>query len=250
MNFLLEILKFIDESYSTWTSFPAWDWVWMRLVVASLLGGIIGAERQLHGRSVGLRTQLLVALGCSLIMTLSREFANAYTGIPSMTIIRIDPARMAYGVTTGIGFIGAGAIIRDRGGVRGITTAASLWCTGAVGLVCGFGMFELAVVATIIALFALFVLDKFHFFIQPKAVRTLQVSIRAAEGQTSGDTTAGVTELLGAMKVRSRNIRIYHDLEHGRMELTFQVRTPQACQLSELAGAVSERYQVLKITVS
>ena len=131
----------------------------LRLIVAAMLGGLIGLEREQHGRSAGLRTHLLVALGAATAMVVSLHFGVVYGLKGATTSIRVDPARVAYGVMGGIGFLGAGTIIQSGLGVRGLTTAACLWCTAAIGLAAGFGMFVVAFLATVIVLFALVVLD-------------------------------------------------------------------------------------------
>ena len=131
----------------------------LRLVIAAVLGGLIGLEREQHGRSAGLRTHLLVALGAATAMVVSLHFSVIYGLKGAATSIRVDPARVAYGVMGGIGFLGAGTIIQSGLGVRGLTTAACLWCTAAIGLAAGFGMFAVSFLATIIVLFALVVLD-------------------------------------------------------------------------------------------
>ncbi|RLF44709.1 MAG: MgtC/SapB family protein [Thermoplasmata archaeon] len=131
----------------------------LRLIVAAVLGGLIGLEREQHGRSAGLRTHLLVALGAATAMVVSLHFSVIYGLKGAATSIRVDPARVAYGVMGGIGFLGAGTIIQSGLGVRGLTTAACLWCTAAIGLAAGFGMFAVSFLSTIIVLFALVVLD-------------------------------------------------------------------------------------------
>jgi len=131
----------------------------LRLIVAAVLGGLIGLEREQHGRSAGLRTHLLVALGAATAMVVSLHFSVIYGLKDATTSIKVDPARVAYGVMGGIGFLGAGTIIQSGLGVRGLTTAACLWCTAAIGLAAGFGMFVVAFLATVIVLFALVVLD-------------------------------------------------------------------------------------------
>jgi putative Mg2+ transporter-C (MgtC) family protein len=129
----------------------------IRLAVAGMLGGLIGIERERRGRSAGFRTQMLVAVGAALATLVGIEFANSYAAGPG---VRVDPSRVAYGVMGGIGFLGAGAIISHGPNVRGLTTAASLWCTAAIGLAMGLGRFELALCGTAIVLFALWVLRR------------------------------------------------------------------------------------------
>ncbi len=125
----------------------------MRLVLTVVLSGMIGLERQLHKRTAGLRTHILVSLGSCLIMLTSLYVFDIYK-----EITKLDPARIAAGVITGIGFLGAGTIIREKEGVRGLTTAASLWVVAGIGLAVGCGFKKAAIYTTVIAVIVLFFL--------------------------------------------------------------------------------------------
>jgi len=149
----------------------------VRLLVAAGLGAAVGLEREQHGRSAGLRTHLLVALGAAMAMVVSLHFGDVYGEAGQDSAIRVDPARVAYGVMAGIGFLGAGAIIRYGTGIRGLTTAASLWCTAAIGLGTGFGMYLVAVAATALVLFALTVLDFVDRLIPTKVTKRITLSV-------------------------------------------------------------------------
>lgn len=127
--------------------------VFTRLGVSVLLGALIGIERQLHRRNAGLRTHTLVSLGSCLIMLTSIYVFDIYKEVAN-----IDPARIAAGVITGIGFLGAGTILRDSEGVRGLTTAASLWVVAAIGLAAGVGFYSAAIGTTVLALVVLLIL--------------------------------------------------------------------------------------------
>jgi putative Mg2+ transporter-C (MgtC) family protein len=126
-----------------------------RLVLAGFLGGLIGIERERHGRPAGFRTHILLATGTALLMMLSQYIFDLYGGENSNSVLRVDPGRIAAMSITGIGFLGAGAIIKSKGHVRGLTTAACLWMVAAVGLAVGCGFYLPAVVAAAIALFSL-----------------------------------------------------------------------------------------------
>lgn len=128
-----------------------------RLVLSLVLSGLIGLERQVHRRSAGLRTHILVSLGSCLIMLTSMYVFDIYKNQAN-----VDPGRIAAGVITGIGFLGAGTIIREREGVRGLTTAASLWVVAGMGLAVGCGFYRAAIYATILALIALAFLRHFE----------------------------------------------------------------------------------------
>jgi len=108
-----------------------------RLLLAVLLGGIIGFERQLHGRPAGLRTHILVCLGATLAMVLTSSFGE-----------NVDPGRAVAGIVTGVGFLGAGVIVKSKELVRGLTTAACIWFVAALGVVIGHGLYVVAFVGT------------------------------------------------------------------------------------------------------
>lgn len=122
----------------------------VRLCWATLFGSLIGLEREIHGKVAGFRTHAMVSLGAALVMIVSIDIYTAYRGIA-----QVDPSRIAAQVVSGIGFLGAGAIIRFRTGVTGLTTAASLWLVSGIGLACGAGFFKPALVTTILGLLVL-----------------------------------------------------------------------------------------------
>jgi putative Mg2+ transporter-C (MgtC) family protein len=119
-----------------------------RLVTAALLGAALGFEREIRQKDAGLRTNILIAVGAALFTLMSIEISG-----PSG-----DPGRIAAQIVTGIGFLGAGAIIRTDGGIQGLTTAATVWVNAAVGVAAGGGQYHLAFIATGITLAALLVL--------------------------------------------------------------------------------------------
>lgn len=125
----------------------------LRLLLAVLLSGLVGLEREAKGRAAGFRTHILVCVGSSLIML---------TGIYLFTLYRgagLDPTRLAAQVVSGIGFLGAGTIIQFRDSIRGLTTAASVWAAAGIGIAIGAGFYVGALATTIIVLLALFVLS-------------------------------------------------------------------------------------------
>jgi putative Mg2+ transporter-C (MgtC) family protein len=128
------------------SSAPSWPHILLRLSVAAALGGAIGLERELRERQAGLRTHLVVCVGSALFTLVS---AYAFTSP------RVDPTRIAAQIVSGIGFLGAGAIIRQGLSVRGLTTAATLWLVAAIGMASGAGYYDAAIIATLGALFTL-----------------------------------------------------------------------------------------------
>ena len=116
------------------------------IILAVVFGAAIGLEREVGGKAAGLRTNVLICLGAAVFTILSKQMGNGTDG--SLT-------RIAAGVVTGVGFLGAGAIIQDRGGVHGLTTAATIWLVASIGMACGAGFYGLAVLSTLIAIVVL-----------------------------------------------------------------------------------------------
>jgi putative Mg2+ transporter-C (MgtC) family protein len=116
------------------------------LILAAFLGAAIGLERELSGKSAGLRTNLLICLGAAIFTIISRKMVAGTDG---------SVARIAAQIVTGVGFLGAGAVIQDRRGVHGLTTAATIWLVASIGMACGAGFYALAVVSTLIVIVVL-----------------------------------------------------------------------------------------------
>ena len=138
-----------------------WEFI-LRIFVAALLGGAIGLEREYRAKEAGLRTHFLVALGSAVFMIVS---AYGFDGVMNTPEHRWDVSRVAAQVVSGIGFIGAGTIIfhKSENVVRGLTTAAGLWVTAAIGLACGGGMYVLSIASTVLVLVGL---EAFNFVLR------------------------------------------------------------------------------------
>src|SRR3954451_8846491 len=122
-----------------------------RIGTGLLVGGLIGLERSLHGRPAGFRTHALVCVASALLMLVTVYQSEWMTAVP-LDAIRTDPTRMAQGIMTGIGFLGAGVIIKEGLSVRGLTTAASIWITSAIGILAGIGFYFPLVVSVVLTL--------------------------------------------------------------------------------------------------
>lgn len=182
----------------------------LQLVVAAALSGVIGLERQFHGRPAGLRTHILVCLGATMAML-------AVSRVP-----QVDPGRIAAGVLTGIGFIGAGAILRLKDTHRGLTTAACVWFVAALGVAVGLRSYTVAVGATILALAVLVGLRFIERLIRPHTYRELVLVAERREGIV--EQALGRIQALG---VNLRNYDVTDDLEHGTIRLAASVKFRQ-----------------------
>ena len=133
---------------------PAFYKITIHLITAVLAGGVIGIERSFHGRPAGFRTHALVCLSSSLLMTVT-VFQGSWLTVSNDTLYSTDPTRMAQGIMTGIGFLGAGVIFKEGLNVRGLTTAASIWITAGIGILLGIGFYFPAILATALTLIIL-----------------------------------------------------------------------------------------------
>ena len=157
-----------------------WNYV-LTIFIAAMLGGAIGLEREYRSKEAGFRTHFLVGMGSALFMVLSMHGFDDFVGQPGV-IIQRDPARMAAQVVSGIGFIGAGTIIFQKNVVKGLTTAAGLWVTSAIGMTAGVGMYGLAAAATVMVLICLEGMNFLHHHV----FKHRQREYDADENQTIG----------------------------------------------------------------
>jgi putative Mg2+ transporter-C (MgtC) family protein len=196
-----------------------------RLLASALFGAAIGFEREINGHPAGMRTHLLVSLGSALFTVLS-----IYGFGPATPATPVDPSRIAAQIVSGIGFLGAGAIIKDGLSVRGLTTAASLWATAAVGLAAGAGQHILASVGTLIIIFSLWPLSRIAERIRGVEKRLLTIRLTLTELDPLVDVLGAITsrqvEIIGIDTERMASGRI-------KVDLDLRVRTT-----SDLPGAI------------
>jgi putative Mg2+ transporter-C (MgtC) family protein len=184
----------------------------LHLTLALAAGGLIGLERTYHGRPAGFRTHTLVCTASSLLMQLTLYQWELLANMPIETL-RIDPTRMAQGIMTGIGFLGAGVIIKDGLTVRGLTTAASIWITASIGILVGVGLYFPAAVATVLTFGTLSVFRWLEQVVPSLYYSRLQARFRRDEAHTEDDLRAliashgfSVADLSYALKDQGRTI--------------------------------------------
>ncbi len=154
----------------------------VKLFLAALAGGLVGLEREKHGRPAGLRTNLLVAVGSCVMVIVSEAFYIKYGGFDAQSTLRIDPSRVAAQIVTGVGFLGAGVILKEGPSVRGLTTAASLWTVAGLGMAFGMGFYSLGAIATLLVLVSLTFLKKLDPIIRKDRFLTLTVTATNRDG--------------------------------------------------------------------
>ncbi|MFQ5596792.1 MAG: MgtC/SapB family protein [Nitrospiria bacterium] len=186
-----------------------------RIAVASFLGGLIGLERDIHGRDAGLRTHLLVCMGASAFMVLSELVSLPGNGSGGLADSR---GRIAAQIVTGIGFLGAGVIIKSGVTIRGLTTAACLWTTAAIGMASGGGYYWIAFTTTGLALISLIAMKPFERLYSKDSYRILRVT-------TPIDVEAGeVSAILEALHLKILNYDIHRNYDEGFSVLQFSIR--------------------------
>ncbi len=195
----------------------------LRLLLAALIGGIIGIEREASNRPAGLRTHILVSVGSALIMLISLY------GMPE----RADPSRIASNVVTGVGFLGAGTILRNGNTIKGLTTAASLWVCAGIGLAVGSGYYFGGIVTALIVLISLVVLSK----VEKNYLRGANKIIRITAKDRAG-LIGEVGTLFGSFGISIRNITIddlkIDDEETGYIDVKFYIKKPMGIINEEL----------------
>ena len=218
-----------------------WDEALLRLALAAVLGGLIGVERELREREAGLRTHLLVSLG-SALFTISSAYGFHSFLASGQSVVRADPTRIAAQIVTGIGFLGAGAIIRQGLSVRGLTTAATLWVVAAVGLAAGAGYYSAAVISTALVLIALYPLRIIAYRIlrrfRPEDGRLL---VELPIGHSPGEVIDEV-ERAGA-----RIDAIEVSQEGDRRRLEFELALPHGLAAPGLVGRIAEVMHVADV---
>lgn len=209
-------------------------------------GSLIGLERSFHGRPAGFRTHALVCLASALLMVVTAyQWDWLGSGVP-METVRTDPTRIAQGIMTGIGFLGAGVIFKDGLTVRGLTTAASIWITAAIGILFGVGFFYPAALATLATLGTLAIFRRIEAWIPSHTFG--QLVLRFNEGQIppEGDVRSVITKQ--GFSIANMSYRL--DREAGFFEYRMMVRTASKHAIEQLAGELRKRVDLIEFRIS
>lgn len=207
-----------------------WDEPLLRLVAALLVGGTIGLERAYRGRAAGFRTHILVCLASSLLMILM-DFQWQAGMENGSSVIRMDPARMAQGIMTGIGFLGAGVIMQDKQSVRGLTTAASIWITAAIGIVLGSGYYLIGVAAAVLTLITLAVFNRLIDLLPMRHYAFLMLRFRRGEHWSERQ----VRDLLSQCDTVVSSVAFKLDKQGANLSYQMTVRTTDLSRFNLLA---------------
>ncbi len=221
--------------------------VTIRLLLALLLGGLIGLEREQNNHAAGFRTHILVCIGSTLIMLLSIYGFAQFANEPG---VRMDPSRLAAQVVTGIGFLGAGVILFNGYSITGLTTAASLWVVAAIGLAIGAGFYYAASLSTLLVLFSLFVLNK----VEQRLLHAKRLHVMKIKALDQPGYLGRISEMLSARHVivirfSTQEIADQTNMESPMIYITLTVKLPNKSSVMHISDLIYELEGVSEVTV-
>lgn len=217
-----------------------------RLLAAVVLCGAIGLEREIRDQPAGFRTHILLGLGAALFTLVSAYGFPDFTGAAAEGNLQFDPTRITAQIVTGVGFLGAGAILREGRGVRGLTTAASLWTVAAIGVASGAGYLFGAAAATAITLATLYALRKFRSAVDSRLrieKSTLTMTLRSLENGPSG--ALRILEQ-GGVSVRDMDVEVKEE----RARYRARIRVSPSHEIHEALAEVSRLPEVEEVSVT
>ena len=220
----------------------AWTLI-LRVLAAAGLSAVIGLEREMHGRPAGLRTHVLVGIGAALVMASGEAVVQL---VAARVGIQIDPGRIAAGVITGIGFLGAGTIIRVGDWIRGLTTAASIWYVAALGIVAGQGLYGLALGGTAIGLVVLTALDWAEARVPSTIYHVLVLDV-TPEKRVS--VQQAILDLCKQEKIRVQLRGWASDGSAGPITLRFMIRHRGSIDIGELGSQIESLPGVTRLSL-
>lgn len=219
--------------------------MWLPLASSLLTGMLIGLDRELQGKPAGLRTHTLVCFASKLLTLAAAHQAQWAVDLLPGTQVVSDPTRMAHGILTGIGFLGAGVIFREGSSVHGLTTAASLWIAAALGVVYGVGMFGLALVGTLATLVVLIAL-RLLYAVLPRS-SGLRLTITVGEGADLD--AAAVCQLLRSHGLRDQPLSQSYDSRSRAIQFTTSTHSRNLSGCDRLAESLRAHPAVLDYTM-
>ena len=214
-----------------------------KLLLAAVLGGAIGFERESHGQAAGFRTYLIVSVGACLMMLLSLHMEGLFRHLNANAVVRLDPGRIASYAIASMGFLGAGAIIKGKGTVRGITTAAGLWVVTGMGLAIGAGHIYQTIFTTLIILVALYWLQPVRKLAKRRIYRTLM--LKHSEGEDPLDNIHKIISDYPSFYIR--NINYEHDIPSQTIVYRIRLSSMEGTNWRDLVKKLSDIQGMLEL---
>ena len=212
-----------------------------KLVLSLLLGAVIGIERRRKGQIAGLRTFALISMGATLAMLISIYIPQVYFGLKNG-----DPGRIAAQVVSGVGFLGAGAIIQMKGSVRGLTTAAGIWISACIGLAVGAGMYLISIIATLLIIFILVNIERIemrHNFLWESKIIRVKVHGILEDIQMLRD-------VIESSDVHISDEYMKYDYDNQLTIVNFMVRSKNSVNVPSLFNEIKEKSDAVSITIT
>lgn len=219
-----------------------WE-LFLRIAVGAALGGVIGYERDIHGRPAGLRTHMIVGLASATFMVVSTNFVY-HQHFQHADLVEVDASRIAASIVTGMGFLAGGAILRTGVSVQGLTTAAALWLVGAIGMASGSGMFAVATFVTVVGVLALTVLRRFEDK-DPRTMQRRRIDLVLEEEASAANISAKLREMGLIVTIVAQERKA----EKKTQSLTLEVRVPAEVDFESLVGSLGADPGVRRVRV-
>lgn len=212
-----------------------------KLVLSLVLGATIGIERRRKGQIAGLRTFALISMGATLAMLISIYIPQEYLGLKNG-----DPSRIAAQVVSGVGFLGAGAIIQMKGSVRGLTTAAGIWMTACIGLAVGAGMYLISIITTLLIIFILVNIERIeqrhNFLWESKIIRVKVHGIL--------NDIQPIRDIIASNEIHISDEFMKFDYENDQTIINFMVRSKNNVDVPVMFNDIKEKNDAISITIS
>ncbi len=215
-----------------------WQTALVRIVISFVMGALVGLEREMHNQPAGLRTHILISIGSTLVMLISLFIPQAYEAGG-------DPGRIAAQVVSGIGFLGAGAILKFGADIKGLTTAASIWAMAAVGMAVGAGMYSISIIGVAVILFALTAMNLFEKNIfRERSLRKIEIVIKKRFSSLQS-----ITGILGEFDVRINSTGFDRNVNDATDRFIFVVAVTNELDVQKLADAIEHEQGVVSVSI-
>lgn len=208
-----------------------WQTSLFRMFISFIIGAIVGIERESHNQPAGLRTHILISIGSTIVMLLSIYIPQTYPNFQNG-----DPGRIAAQVVSGIGFLGAGAIMRFGTDVKGLTTAASIWTVAALGLAIGAGMFTISIIGVVIVVFALTIMDSFEKrFFKERSLKKIGMSVKKKDADIQT-----LKEILKTLDIKVVSTGVERHINDATDRITFLVGVTKMVNIKKLTELLDQ----------
>lgn len=231
----MEYLAHILES-----SEVTWETSLVRFLISFVLGTLVGVERETHNQPAGLRTHILISIGATMVMLISIYIPQTFPQFQNG-----DPGRIAAQVVSGIGFLGAGAILKFGANVKGLTTAASIWAMAAIGLAVGAGMYTISLTGVAVVLFALTAMDLFEKLVfKERTLRKIELTVKKKYSNLGATETA-----FKKFDVKITSTGFDRNINEATDKVTFLVSVTRHLDVHKLVDSLEQLPGIVSVTV-